>query len=137
MRQKNRMKVTSDDLIGKKRKLMTGCGSLHCNAFFDPETGDLVEVFLNKGSTGGCNNFMVGLSRMISLAARSGCDIEDILDQLESCGSCPSFVVRTRTKNDTSRGSCCPTAVGWALKDMCDEMKIQVTSKQQMPDRRE
>lgn len=115
-----------DNVIGKKRKLMTGCGSLHCTAFFNPRTGDLVEAYLNKGSTGGCNNFMIGLSRMISLAARSGCDIQSIVDQLKSCGSCPSYAVRTSTKKDTSKGSCCPMAVGFALKEMEKEMKEQL-----------
>ena len=116
----------SDNVVGKKRKLMTGCGSLHCTAFFDPVTGELKEAYLNKGSTGGCNNFMVGLSRMISLAARSGCGIDRIVDQLKSCGSCPSYVVRTHTKRDTSLGSCCPMAVGWALMDMYNEMQAQI-----------
>lgn len=115
-----------DNVIGKKRKLMTGCGSLHCTAFFDPNTGDLMEAYLNKGSTGGCNNFMVGLSRMISLAARSGCGITAIVDQLKSCGSCPSYVVRTHMNKDTSKGSCCPMAVGWALTDMYNEMQAQI-----------
>ncbi len=115
-----------DNVVGKKRKLMTGCGSLHCTAFFDPDTGELMEAYLNKGSTGGCNNFMVGLSRMISLAARSGCGIDAIVDQLKSCGSCPSYVVRTHTKRDTSLGSCCPMAVGWALTDMYKEMQAQI-----------
>ncbi|MFA7063288.1 MAG: ribonucleoside-diphosphate reductase, adenosylcobalamin-dependent, partial [Methanomethylophilus sp.] len=124
--QRGVIKTVSDNVIGKKRKLMTGCGSLHCTAFFDPVSGDLMEAYLNKGSTGGCNNFMIGLSRMISLAARSGCDINAIVDQLKSCGSCPSFVVRTFTKKDTSKGSCCPMAVGWALLDMYDEMQRQV-----------
>ncbi|MDR0309399.1 MAG: adenosylcobalamin-dependent ribonucleoside-diphosphate reductase [Candidatus Methanoplasma sp.] len=116
----------ADDVVGKKRKLMTGCGSLHCTAFFDPHSGELLEAYLNKGSTGGCNNFMIGLSRMISLAARSGCDIKSIADQLKSCGSCPSYVVRTFTKRDTSKGSCCPMAVGWALLDMHAEMQREV-----------
>ncbi len=120
------VEVVEDNVIGKKRKLMTGCGSLHCTAFFNPETGELVEAYLNKGSTGGCNNFMVGLSRMISLAARSGCGIEAIVDQLKSTGSCPSYVVRTHTKRDTSTGSCCPMAVGWALTDMYKEMQAQL-----------
>ncbi len=120
------VKTVADNVIGKKRKLMTGCGSLHCTAFFDPDTGELVEAYLNKGSTGGCNNFMVGLSRMISLAARSGCGIDAIVDQLKSCGSCPSYVVRTHTKRDTSLGSCCPMAVGWALTDMYSEMQAQI-----------
>ena len=34
----------SDALVGKKRKLTTGCGSLHCSAFFDPKTGNLMET---------------------------------------------------------------------------------------------
>ncbi|MCL2032590.1 MAG: adenosylcobalamin-dependent ribonucleoside-diphosphate reductase [Methanomassiliicoccaceae archaeon] len=117
----------ADDVVGKKRKLMTGCGSLHCTAFFDPHSGELLEAYLNKGSTGGCNNFMIGLSRMISLAARSGCDITSIVDQLRSCGSCPSYVVRTFTKRDTSKGSCCPMSVGWALLDMHAEMQREVS----------
>ncbi|MDR1404363.1 MAG: adenosylcobalamin-dependent ribonucleoside-diphosphate reductase [Candidatus Methanoplasma sp.] len=116
----------ADDVVGKKRKLMTGCGSLHCTAFFDPHSGELLEAYLNKGSTGGCNNFMIGLSRMISLAARSGCDINSIVDQLKSCGSCPSYVVRTFTKRDTSKGSCCPMAIGRALLDMHNEMQREV-----------
>ncbi len=115
-----------DNVIGKKRKLMTGCGSLHCTAFFDPDTGELMEAYLNKGSTGGCNNFMVGLSRMISLAARSGCGVNAIVDQLKSCGSCPSYVVRTHMSKDTSKGSCCPMAVGWALTEMYNEMQAQI-----------
>lgn len=42
-----------NNCIGLKRTLMTGCGSLHCEAFFDPKTGDLREIYLSKGSTGG------------------------------------------------------------------------------------
>ena len=112
----------SDNLIGMKRKLMTGCGSLHCSAFFDAETKELRETYLSKGSTGGCNNFMVGLSRMISLSARAGVSLDDIIDQLNSCGVCPSYAVRKATKGDTSPGSCCPIAVGKALKDMHNEI---------------
>lgn len=112
-----------DNCIGLKRTLMTGCGTLHCEAFFDPNTGELREAYLSKGSTGGCNNFMISLSRMISLAARGGIGIDKILDQLKSCGVCPSYAVRSATKKDTSKGSCCPVAVGNALKEMYDEMQ--------------
>ena len=116
----------SDNLIGMKRRLTTGCGSLHCTAWFDPQTGDLMEIYLNKGSTGGCANFMVGLSRMISLACRSGVKIEDIADQLQSTGACPSYASRTATKHDTSKGACCPMAVGNALMEMWKEMKERI-----------
>lgn len=110
------------DSIGLKRTLMTGCGTLHCLAFFDKETGDLLSLYDAKGSTGGCQNFMVGLSRMVSLSARAGCSIEDIVDQLKSCGSCPSYAVRRATKGDTSVGSCCPVAIGNALIEMHNEV---------------
>ena len=115
--------VNDNDAIGFKRKLMTGCGSLHCTAFFDVNTGELVETYLSKGSTGGCNNFMVGLSRMISMASRAGVSIQDIVDQLMSTGSCPSYAARSATKHDTSKGSCCPMAVGYALKEMWEEFQ--------------
>ena len=111
-----------DNCIGKKRTLMTGCGTLHCEAFFDPVTGDLLETYFSKGSSGGCNNFMIGLSRMISLSCRGGIDIYSIVDQLRSSGTCPSYAVRRATKHDTSKGSCCPVAIGNALIDMYNEI---------------
>ena len=115
--------VVNDDVVGLKRKLMTGCGSLHCSAFFDPVTGDLLETYLSKGSAGGCLNSLTGLSRMISLAARAGVSIYDIVDQLDSAGVCPSYAVRSATKGDTSKGSSCPVAIGKAILDMYKEMQ--------------
>ena len=121
--------LVSDDVIGKKRKLITGCGSLHCIALFDPHTGALLETYLSKGSTGGCNNFMVGLSRMISISARGGIRIETIVDQLNSSGSCPSYTARKVTRGDTSKGACCPMPVGNALMDMYREMQEELKEK--------
>lgn len=115
-----------NNVVGKKRKITTGCGNLHINAFFDPDNGDLLEVFLTKGSTGGCNNFMIGLSRMISLCARAGVNIYSIVDQLNSSGVCASYAVRTATKKDTSKGSCCPVAIGNALLSMYKEMLAEI-----------
>lgn len=116
----------SDGLIGKKRKLTTGCGSLHVLAFFDPVSGDLQECYLAKGSTGGCANFMTGLSRMISLSARAGVSVYEIKDQLDSTGTCPSYAVRRATHHDTSKGSCCPMAVGNALIEMYEELLSEI-----------
>lgn len=128
--------LVTDDIVGKKRKLITGCGSLHCIALFDPHTGALLETYLSKGSTGGCNNFMVGLSRMISISARGGIDIETIVDQLNSSGSCPSYTARRATRKDTSKGACCPMAVGNALMDMYNEMQAELAAKKEaMPEK--
>lgn len=125
-----------DHWLGLKRTLVTGCGTLHVESFWDPSTGELRECYLSKGSTGGCNNFMIGLSRMMSLAARGGVSVDNIIDQLKSCGTCPAYAVRTATKKDTSKGSCCPVAVGNALKDMHKEIQdIICACKDEKPSR--
>ena len=116
----------SDDLIGLKRSVVSGCGKLHVEAFFTRDTGELRELFLSKGSKGGCNSFMSGFSRITSLAARGGIPFEAIVDQLQSTIVCPSFATRRATKHDTSRGSSCPNAVGYALIDMKQEAEAIV-----------
>lgn len=121
----------SNDLIGKKRKIVSGCGSLHVLAFFDPIDGNLQEVYFNKGSTGGCANFMTGLSRMVSLLCRAGVDIMTIKDQLDSTGVCPSYATRKATHHDTSKGSCCPMAIGNALVEMHNEMQAELDDKEE------
>ena len=116
----------SADLIGRKDKIISGCGSLHVLAFFNPIDGALMEVYLSKGATGGCSLFMVGLSRTISLLCRAGVNIFDIVDQLDSTGVCPSYAVRRATKHDTSPGSCCPMAIGKKLLEMYQEVQIEL-----------
>lgn len=123
---------TDDNCIGRKRTLHTGCGTLHCEAFFDPDSGNLLETYFSKGSSGGCANFMCGLSRMISLAARGGVDIYSIVDQLKSSGTCPSYAVRKATKLDTSKGSSCPVAIGNALIDMYEELMKDILGDEEV-----
>lgn len=108
----------SDKCYGLKKTLTTGCGTLHLESFYDIETDELRECFLSKGSTGGCNSFMVAVSRLISLAARAGVPAYKIIDQLKSAGTCPSYAVRKATMGDVSIGSSCPCAVGYALEEL-------------------
>lgn len=115
-----------NNTVGKERHLTTGCGSLHCAAFFDPVTGDLLETYLSKGSSGGCQSNLAAVSRLMSLSARAGVGVETIVDQLKSCMACPSYAVRSATKHDTSKGNCCPTAVGNALIEMYNEMQSEL-----------
>ena len=115
-----------DNCIGKKRTLTSGCGRMHLCAYFDPDTGALLETYVNRGSQGGCVCSYTGLSRMMSLAARGGIDIYSIVDQLKSSGSCPSYAVRSATRHDTSKGNCCPTAIGNALIDMYNEVQEEL-----------
>ncbi len=116
----------TDDLIGRKKKIMTGCGSLHVQGWFDPANGKLMELYLSKGSRGGCNSFMVALSRTISAGLRTGLSFDYAIDQLKSAPICASYAVRTAIKKDTSSGNCCPAAIASALiemqKDVFDEL---------------
>jgi len=116
----------SDDLIGKKRKIMSGCGSLHVQAWFDPINGRMMETFLTKGSTGGCNSFMIALSRMLSVALRTGADFDYVIEQLKSTPTCSSYSVRSATKKDTSKGNCCPTAIANAFVSMQEEINYEL-----------
>ena len=109
--------LVDDSVIGIKRKLKTGCGSLHCTFYFCPETGELREVFLDKGSSGGCLSLLNAVSRLSSLAARKGAPVEEIADQLQSVLVCPSYSLSKFKDKSTSKGSSCPSAVANALLD--------------------
>lgn len=107
-----------DNCVAYGTQLTTGCGSLWMSVYFHKKTGQLCHIFLDKGSTGGCNSFMIGLSRMISYAGKLGGTVEGICDQLNSVPACPSYSVRTALKKDTSAGKCCPSAIGRALMEL-------------------
>ena len=121
--------VKTHDLFGLKRTIQSGCGRIHVAAYFDRNTGEFVELFVGKGSDGGCLSTMNGLARMVSLSARGGVPFDKIIDQLKSANACPSYVVRTVTMKDTSKGSCCPSAIANALIDMTNEMKMYLKSQ--------
>lgn len=112
-----------DHCVAMGSKLQTGCGSLWMTVYFNPLTGKLCHIFLNKGSSGGCNSYMVGLSRLISLAGKRGATVEEIIDQLESVVACPSYVKRKWSIGDTSDGKCCPEAIGKELKVLYERFK--------------
>lgn len=114
---------TSDDLIGYKRKLNTGCGSVHMEVYFDDISCDPQETFINIGSGGGCERNYQFISRLISLALRGGIPIDDIIDQANSIRPCTAYVNRTKSKHDTSPGTSCPSAIGKALQDLCEKIQ--------------
>lgn len=108
----------SDDLIGYKRKLNTGCGSIHMEVYFDEISGEPQETFVNIGSSGGCERNYQLISRLISLALRGGVPIESIIDQTMSIRPCTAYINRTKAKGDTSKGTSCPSAIGYALQEL-------------------
>jgi ribonucleoside-diphosphate reductase alpha chain len=112
----------SDDLIGYKRKITTGCGSVHLEVYSDETNGEPQETFINIGSGGGCERNYQFISRLMSLALRAGVPIEAIIDQAMSIRPCTAYVNRTKSKHDTSAGTSCPSAIGYALKDLMNKI---------------
>ena len=113
--------MPSDDLIGLKKTIKSGCGTLHLNAFFDEDTGELREVFLSKGSKGGCLAFTNAVSRLISLLARKGAPLEEIVDQLNSVVVCPSYVSARAAGREVSPGNSCAASIAKALLELRDK----------------
>lgn len=108
----------SDDLIGCKRKITTGCGTIHLEVYSDEISGEPQETFINIGSGGGCERNYQFISRLISLALRAGVPIEAIIDQAKSIRPCTAYTNRAKAKKDTSMGTSCPAAIGFALEDL-------------------
>lgn len=115
-------------------KLQTGCGSLWMTVYFHKETGQLCHIFLNKGSKGGCNSYMVGLSRLISLAGKKGATVEEIVDQLNSVVACPSFVSKKSTQSDISSGRSCADAIGRELLKLHEQFKCTYLNQPEATD---
>ena len=124
--------TVDDTLIGLKRKLMTGCGSMYCCPYYTTE-GEMREIFLSKGSSGVCLSFMTALGRLISLCLRGGISQEAITDQLLSIPSCPSYVSRAAVNKDTSKGKNCPSAIAYALIEMAKQIKDVSTTNDNKP----
>ena len=115
--------MPSDSLVGLKKTIKSGCGTMHVNAFFDEETGELREVFLSKGSKGGCLAFTNAVSRLISLLARKGAPLEEIVDQLNSVVVCPSYAAARAAGKEVSPGSSCAASIAKALLEMHDKFQ--------------
>lgn len=111
-----------DMLHGVKKKLITGCGTMHLHAYYDPTDGNILETFVSRGSTGGCEKNQEAVSRLMSLSLRGGMSLESVIDQLLSCSGCSAYRTRSITKRDTSIGNSCPTAIAYALSELQDEI---------------
>jgi ribonucleoside-diphosphate reductase alpha chain len=95
---------------GITTQFKTGCGKMYLTVNSDDH--GVCETFARTGSKGGCAGLTEGVSRLVSLALRSGIDPEHIVDQL--C----SVECKVSISKADALGKSCPDAIGKVLKEM-------------------
>lgn len=107
---------------GYRVRLTTGCGKIWVMLFTDKDN-NIIETFVNTGSSGGCSISTQALSRMISLALRGGISLDNVVDQLESAGNCPSYQFARGKGIKVSKGGSCPGAIAKMLVKIQENLK--------------
>jgi len=99
---------------GTTSKYKTACGSLFIIINRNKE-GHIVESFVNTSKSGICKSNVDGMSRLISLALRSGVKVNEVIDQLShiNCAAC----VRTQARGEKLDGMSCPDIIARAIAD--------------------
>ena len=84
-------KARPQAMTGVTERIRTGHGNMYITLNFDEE-GEPFEVFTTLGKAGGCDSAQLeAISRLVSLALRSGVDIKDVVEQLRGITCCPAW----------------------------------------------
>lgn len=113
----------TDDLVGYKRKVTTGCGDFQLQLFFDDVTGKPLESYISMGDGGGCAKNLEALSRTISLSLRGGIDVSEVIKQLKKVPPCLAYCNRQKKYGDCSKGTSCSSAIGYALEELNEKIQ--------------
>ena len=79
------------EMLGITERIKTGHGTMYITINFD-EGQMPFEVFSTLGKAGGCDSAQLeAISRLVSLALRSGVDIREVVSQLKGITCCPAW----------------------------------------------
>lgn len=98
--------------MGITEKVRVGCGNLYITVNYD-ENG-ICEVFTNVGKAGGCPSQSEATSRLISVALRSGMEVNEIVEQLKGI-RCHS-TLRQKSNNSDIKVLSCPDAIARTIE---------------------
>ena len=94
---------------GITERVRTGHGNMYVTINYDEE-GKPFEVFGTLGKSGGCDSAQLeAISRLVSLALRSGVDPQNVIEQLRGITCCPAWDEGTLVRSS-------PDAVALALE---------------------
>lgn len=101
--------------FGMTERAKIGCGNLYVTVNYD--NNGICEVFTSTGKVGGCPSQSEATARLVSIALRSGIEVDEILDQLKGI-RCPSTIRQSGMKCTS-----CPDAIARAVKKVDDYIK--------------
>lgn len=107
-----------DMTSGITEKVRIGCGNLYITVNYDDQ--GICEVFTNLGRAGGCPSQSEATGRLVSMALRSGMDVQILIDQLKGI-RCHS----TLRKNGLKVLSC-PDAIGKVLEKVVQTLPANI-----------
>ncbi len=83
-------KARPQEMRGITERIRTGHGTMYITINFDEDKP--FEVFTTLGKAGGCDSAQLeAISRLVSLALRSGIDMREIVEQLRGITCCPAW----------------------------------------------
>ena len=83
-------KARPQEMRGVTERIRTGHGTMYITINFDEDKP--FEVFTTLGKAGGCDSAQLeAISRLVSLALRSGIDMREIVEQLRGITCCPAW----------------------------------------------